>query len=328
MGFIQGAHRHEVLLFPERRDDSSAAENPVRFLDALVDHLALTMLGCQRATPAAPGRSAYNPAALLPLSLAGSLSRLRASRRLAQATPRHVALRWWCKTLRPAPKTMADCRTHNPQPRRQVWRECMLLWKQLDLCAGALVALAGSQCKAVNAKARNFTQDKRTHLLPQLDQRIEGDLQDRDGQDHQADAGTPGGVPSRPMSGGSPSTCGARCRSIPRRRPGPLRQPRGGRRASSPVRLQRSRGLRALVVDADFRDMVIRPTVQVVRAPSAAAFSRRHVAGLPAVAPLVAQVDDQTRETLLQDVSASLRPYVTAEGLALPKASPLVTAHT
>jgi hypothetical protein len=58
MGFIHGANRHEEILFPERLDDYSTAENPVRFLDAFVDHLNLPMLGFQRATPAATGRPA------------------------------------------------------------------------------------------------------------------------------------------------------------------------------------------------------------------------------------------------------------------------------
>jgi len=86
--------------------------------------------------------------------------------------------------------------------------------------------------------------------------------------------------------------------------------------------------LRALVVGAGFYDVAVRPTVKVVHAPSAEAFTRRYVVGLPAVAPLVAQVDDHTRTALLQDVSAALRPYVTAAGLAIPKTSHLVTAHT
>ena len=38
MGFIHGANRHEEILFPERLDDYIAAENPVRFIDAFVDH--------------------------------------------------------------------------------------------------------------------------------------------------------------------------------------------------------------------------------------------------------------------------------------------------
>jgi transposase len=86
MGFIHGAHRHEALLFPERLDDYMAAENPVRFLDAFVDHLNLTLLGFQRATPRCHG-PAYDPADLLKLYLYGYLYHLRSSRRLAQEPP-------------------------------------------------------------------------------------------------------------------------------------------------------------------------------------------------------------------------------------------------
>jgi hypothetical protein len=68
------------------------------------------------------------------------------------------------------------------------------LGKQLDLFAGELVAIDGSKFKAVNAKARNFTPDKLTTLLQQIEQRIEGDLQELDGQDSQEDAGPPGGA--------------------------------------------------------------------------------------------------------------------------------------
>ena len=39
MGHIQGANRHEAILFPERRDDYIAPEHPVRFIDAFVDGL-------------------------------------------------------------------------------------------------------------------------------------------------------------------------------------------------------------------------------------------------------------------------------------------------
>ena len=41
MGHIQGANRHDVILLPERLDDYSAEDTPVRFLDAFVDELDL-----------------------------------------------------------------------------------------------------------------------------------------------------------------------------------------------------------------------------------------------------------------------------------------------
>ena len=194
MGFIHGANRHEEILFPERLDDYIAEENPVRFLDAFVDHLHLTTLGFQRATPAATGRPAYAPADLLQLYLDGDLYRLRSSRRLAQETHRNVELMWLLKKLRPDHKTIADFRKNNLVPLRQVCRAFTVLGKQLDLFAGALGAIDGSTFKAVNAKERHFTPDKLKRLLQQIDQRVEGYLKELDGQDNQEEAGTPGGA--------------------------------------------------------------------------------------------------------------------------------------
>jgi len=194
MGFIHGANRHEEILCPARLDDYIAAENPVRFSDAFVDHLNLTTLGFQRATPAPTGRPAYHPADLLQLYIYGYLSRLRSSRRLEQEPHRNVELLWLFKKLRPEHKTIADFRKNNLKPLRQVCRERTLLCKQLDLFAGELVAIDGRKCKAVNAKERNCTRDKLKPLLQQIDQRVEGYLQELDGQDHQDDAGTPGGA--------------------------------------------------------------------------------------------------------------------------------------
>lgn len=69
-----------------------------------------------------------------------------------------------------------------------------MLCKQWALFAGALVAIDGSKCKAVNAKERNFTPAQLTTLRQQIDQRIEGSLQELDGQATQEDAGPPGGA--------------------------------------------------------------------------------------------------------------------------------------
>jgi transposase len=160
----------------------------------LVDRLDRTTLGFQRATPAATGRPADDPADLVKLYIYGDLSRLRSSRRLEQETHRNVELLWLFKKLRPDYKTMADFRKNNLGPLRQVCREFTVLCKPWDLFAGALVAIDGSKCKAVNATARHFTPDKLAKLRPPIDPRVEGYRQDLDGQDHQDEAGTPGGA--------------------------------------------------------------------------------------------------------------------------------------
>jgi hypothetical protein len=84
----------------------------------------------------------------------------------------------------------------------------------------------------------------------------------------------------------------------------------------------------SLLVEAGFRTITIRPTVKVLRFPSAEAFVQRYVAGASSLlAQMVAQADDQARAAVLRDVRLALQAYRDAEGLALPKASHLVTAH-
>jgi transposase len=165
MGCIHGANRHEEILFPARLDDDIAEEHPVRFIDAFVDNLNRTTLGFQRATPATTGRPAYHPADWLKLYIYGDLYRLRSSRRLEQETHWHVELMWLLKKLRPDHQTMADCRQHTRKPLGQVCREGTVVCKQLDLFAGALMAIDGSQFNAVNAKERHYTRDTLKNLL-------------------------------------------------------------------------------------------------------------------------------------------------------------------
>jgi transposase len=194
MRYIHGVHRHEVIVFPERLDDYIAEDNPVRCIDAFVDALARVACGFQRAVPAVTGRPGYAPGELLKLYLYGYLNRLRAGCRLEQATPRNVEVMWLLKKLRPDHKTIADFRTNNLKPLRQVCRTCTLLCKKLDLFGAELVAIDGSKFRAVNAKERNFTQDKLKKLIAQIDERVEPYLKDLDGQDNEDEAGPPGGA--------------------------------------------------------------------------------------------------------------------------------------
>jgi transposase len=194
MGHIHGAYRHEVILFPERLDDYIAEDNPVRFLDAFVDALDLAACGFRRAVPATTGRPGYAPGDLLKLYLYGYLYRLRSSRRLEQEAQRNVELLWLLKKLRPDHKTIANFRKHNLEPLRQVCRTFTLLCKKLDLFGAELVAIDGSKFRAVNAKERNFTQDKLTKRIVQIDEHIAAYLKELDRSDTEEDRGTGGGA--------------------------------------------------------------------------------------------------------------------------------------
>jgi hypothetical protein len=95
----------------------------------------------------------------------------------------------------------------------------------------------------------------------------------------------------------------------------------------TPFALGDAEALRALVVGAGFGEVIIRPVVKVLRFPSAEAFVQRYIAGVAPLAQMVAQADDQARAALLREVSAAVQAYVDADGLAMPKASHLVTAR-
>ncbi len=183
MPHIQGADRHAVIQFPPILDDYIAADNPVRVIDAFVDHLDLQTLGFTRVVAARTGRPAYQPADLLKLYIYGYLNRTRSSRLLERETQRNVEVMWLLKQLRPDFKTIANFRKDNLEAIRAVCREFSLLCKELALFGGELVAIDGSKFKAVNNRTRNFTAKKLERALAEIDAKITTYLAELDTHD-------------------------------------------------------------------------------------------------------------------------------------------------
>lgn len=137
MRHIAGHDRSQTLLLPEALDDYVAPDNPVRFIDAFVDGLDLAAANYAHQTPKRTGRSSYAPADLLKLYIYGYLNRVRSSRRLEAETHRNVEVIWLLRHLRPDFKTIADFWRHNHSAFRLVFREFVLLCRQLELRASA-----------------------------------------------------------------------------------------------------------------------------------------------------------------------------------------------
>ena len=91
--------------------------------------------------------------------------------------------------------------------------------------------------------------------------------------------------------------------------------------------LGQAEAIEALLREAGFRDIVIRPVVKTLRFPSVEAFTMRYISAVGPLAQMVSEVDDNARTGLLTDMNAALQSYVDADGLAIPTASHLVTAH-
>src|SRR5919107_1279511 len=157
MAHILGHDRSQLLLLPEAVDDYVATDNPVRFIEAFVDGLDLAALGFIGTVPKATGRPGYAPADLLKLYIYGYLNRVRSSRRLESETHRNIEVIWLLRHMKPDFKTIADFRRDNHAAFRAVFREFVLLCRQLDMFGRELLAVDGTRIKAGKNKDRKFT---------------------------------------------------------------------------------------------------------------------------------------------------------------------------
>ena len=112
-GYVQGADRQQTTLLPECLDDWVDESNPVRAVDVFVDALELRDLGFDGVDPAATGRPAYHPSAMLKLYIYGYLNRVQSSRRLEREAGRNLEVMWLTGRLVPDHKTIADFRKDN-----------------------------------------------------------------------------------------------------------------------------------------------------------------------------------------------------------------------
>ena len=183
MPHIAGHDRSQLLLLPESLDDYVGLENPVRFIEAFVDGLDLAASGFVRVEPKETGRPGYRPADLLKLYIYGYLNRVRSSRRLEAETHRNIEVIWLLRHLKPDFKTIADFRRDNRQAFRPVFRQFVLLCKQLDLFGRELLAVDGTRIKAVNNKDRNFTRASLATFIKLADEKLDDYLQRLDHSD-------------------------------------------------------------------------------------------------------------------------------------------------
>ena len=192
MAHLSGTDRSQLLLLPEAVDDYVGPDNPVRFIEAFVDGLDLGAAGFVRVQPKATGRPGYDPADLLKLYIYGYLNRIRSSRRLEAETHRNVEVIWLLRHLKPDFKTIADFRRDNRAAFKTVFREFVVLCRQLDLFGRELVAVDGTRIKAVNNKTRNFTRASLAKAIQDADEKLAGYMKRLDEGDADDDR-TPGG---------------------------------------------------------------------------------------------------------------------------------------
>jgi transposase len=141
MTYISGHNRFQILLLPDAVDDYVGPDSPVRLIDASVDGLDLAATSFGGIEPKVTGRPGYAPADLLKLYIYGYLNPVRSSRRLEAETHRNIEVIWLLRHLKPDFKTIANFRRDNRNAFCQVFRQFVLLCRQLDLFGRELLAV-------------------------------------------------------------------------------------------------------------------------------------------------------------------------------------------
>lgn len=152
--YKEGQNRKQQLMFPPSLDEYVGEENPVRAIDAYVSLVEWSELGFAdtRKSSRSDGQKAYHPMLLLKIYLYGYFNKIRSSRALERECGRNIELMWLTEGLKPSYKTIADFRKNNPTALKEVFREFVLLCRNVELIEGDVVAVDGAFLRANASK--------------------------------------------------------------------------------------------------------------------------------------------------------------------------------
>ena len=176
--YKQNLNRKQQQFFPPSIDEYVSDDNPVRAIEDYVELLDMVKLGFTKAAlVSTDGQPAYHPKLLLKIYIYGYLNKIRSSRKLESEIKRNIEMMWLCAGLKPSYKTIADFRKENSKALKKVFREFVLLCKELDLITGEIVAIDGAFLRANASKNQLITKKTVVKDLKEIDQKIEAYLE-------------------------------------------------------------------------------------------------------------------------------------------------------
>jgi transposase len=187
MPFIQVQNRFQTQIICW--NDFITNDNPVRFIDALVDKIELEKLGIlhaptekqKKAKTNIGGAPRFDDKLFLKLYLYGYLNKIRSSRKLAQECLRNIELQWLLQQATPNYHSIADFRKKNAAALKALFKLYVQFLCNNDLIGKTTIAIDGTKIRAVNSKKNNYNQkkidkhqalieEKTTAYLQQLDE--------------------------------------------------------------------------------------------------------------------------------------------------------------
>jgi transposase len=158
MQHIQGISRHQLQM--SSLEDKIAADNPIRFIDAFVNHIDAIKIGFEPNVLKTEGRPSFKTDVFLKLYLYGYLNGVRSSRRLEKECFRNIEVQWLLEAICPNYHSIADFRKDNPKAVKQLFKLFVSFLKDAELIAGETIAIDGTKSRAHNSKKANFNQKK------------------------------------------------------------------------------------------------------------------------------------------------------------------------
>ena len=176
--YKEGENRKQQIFFPPSIDEYVSQDNPVRAIEDYVELLDMVELGFTKsALTSTDGQPAYHPKLLLKIYIYGYLNKIRSSRKLEIEIKRNIEMMWLCAGLKPSYKTIANFRKENSKPLKKVFREFVILCKELDLITGELVAVDGAFLRANASKNQLIMKKSVERDLKKIDEKIEAYLE-------------------------------------------------------------------------------------------------------------------------------------------------------
>lgn len=181
MQHITGISRQQLQI--SSLEDRISPENPVRFIEAFVEHISLQALGFTVKTIKTEGRPSFDTKVFLKIYLYGYLGGVRSSRKLEKECVRNIELQWLLCGIVPNYHSISDFRKHNPSGLKKLFKLFVSFLKDADLIAGDTIAIDGTKSRAHNSKKANFNQKKIDKHLAYIEERTQEYLTQLDQND-------------------------------------------------------------------------------------------------------------------------------------------------
>ena len=188
MQHITGISRNQMTI--ASLEDTISLDNPIRFIDAFVEHLELKALGFEVQTLKTEGRPSFDTKIFLKLYLYGYLNGLRSSRKLEKECIRNTEVQWLLCGLVPNYHSISDFRKHNPIGIKKLFKLFVSFLKDSDLIAGETIAIDGTKSRAHNSKKANFNQKKIDRHLAYIEEKSQEYLAELEQNDTQENSTT------------------------------------------------------------------------------------------------------------------------------------------